>query len=209
MLPLSVLVLMPFHSTIRLATESDAASIQGIYAPFVRDTAISFEVEPPAIEEMQRRLKTTLIQFPWLVCEHRGAVTGYVYATEHRARSAYQWSVEVTVYISPPYQGLGIGKALYTSLFAALRLQGFYNAYAGVTLPNAVSVGLHEALGFRPVGVYEAAGYKFGKWHDTGWWQLKLQERPITPCPPLSLLEVQAHAEWLDALQTGLPFLKL
>lgn len=201
---------MSSTSIIRLVSaDNDAAQIQGIYAPFVRDTAVSFEVEPPSVEEMQQRIKNTLQRFPWLVCEHQGEVVGYVYATSHSDRVAYLWSVNVSVYIHQRCRRSGVGKALYSSLFEILRLQGFYNAYAGATLPNSASVGLHEAFGFQPVGVYEAVGYKFGAWHSVGWWQLALQERSATPTLPLFIDEVKERVEWQAALNTGLQFLNL
>ncbi|MBE9137433.1 N-acetyltransferase [Nodosilinea sp. LEGE 07088] len=200
---------MSSTSIIRLASKSDAAQVQDIYAPFVRDTPISFEAEPPSVKEMQQRIEDTLRQFPWLICEHQAEVVGYVYANSHRARAAYLWSVDVSVYIHQRYHRSGVGKALYLSLFEILRLQGFCNAYAGATLPNPASVGLHEALGFQPVGVYEAVGYKFRAWHSVIWWQLALQERSVTPALPLPIGEVKERAEWQAALNTGLPFLKL
>lgn len=143
---------MSSASIIRITSVDDAAQIQRIYAPFVRDTPISFEVEPPSIEEMQQRIENTLQRFPWLVCEHQSEVVGYVYASSHSNRAAYSWSVNVSVYIHQRCHRSGVGKALYASLFEVLRLQGFYNAYAGATLPNPASVGLHEAMGFQPVG---------------------------------------------------------
>lgn len=194
---------------IRPATLVDAAQIQAIYAPFVRDTAVSFEVEPPSVAEMQGRIQNTLPQFPWLVCEHQGEVVGYAYATSHSQRAAYLWSVNVSVYIHPGCRRSGVGKALYTSLFEILRRQGFYNAYAGATLPNPASVGLHEAMGFQPVGIYKSVGYKFGSWHSVIWWQLALQEHLATPIPPLSIKEIKEGAEWQAALNKGLPLLKL
>src|ERR671925_897505 len=97
-------------------------------------------------------------------------------------------------------------RALYRSLFSLLTLQGFYRAYAGITLPNPASVGLHEALGFQPVGVYRAVGYKLGAWHDVGWWQLPLQERVTPPKPPVDLSAVHASAAWHTAVATGLPY---
>lgn len=200
---------MSSASLIRLASTDDAAAIQGIYAPVVRDTVVSFEVDAPSVQDMAQRIANTLPQFPWLVCEHQGEVVGYVYATAHSERAAYAWSVNVSVYIHPRCHRCGVGRALYTSLFAILRLQGFYNAYAGATLPNPGSVGLHEEMGFRPVGVYEAVGYKFSAWHSVGWWQLALQERVAAPTPPLSLNEVQERVEWPTALDAGLPLLKL
>jgi phosphinothricin acetyltransferase len=170
---------------IRLATEQDAAQIQAIYASIVRETAISFEFDPPTVEEMRQRIRKTLERLPWLVYEDRGAILGYVYASPHRERAAYQWSVDVSVYVRADARRSGVGRALYTSLFRLLALQGYYNAYAGISLPNPASVSLHESLGFRPVGVFQAVGYKFGKWHDVGWWQLALQDRPASPKPPV------------------------
>ncbi len=195
-------------SVIRLAGAHDAAQIQAIYAPAVIHTPATFETEPPTVEEMRQRISIAENQFPWLICEKDGEVAGYVYASSHRARVAYMWSVEVSVYIHPRHQRSGIGKALYSSLFRILTLQGFYNAYAGITLPNPASVGLHESLGFRPVGVYEAVGYKMGAWHSVGWWSLALQERFAAPTPPLSLDAIIELPDWIVALNAGLPFLK-
>jgi len=171
-------------ATIRVARPEDAEVILTIYAPIVRETAISFEVEPPPRGEMHERIATTLRQLPWLVCERRGEVLGYVYASPHRARTAYQWSVDVSVYIHVQARRTGMGRALYHAFFELLILQGFYQCYAGITLPNPASVGLHEALGFQPVGVYQAVGYKLGAWHDVGWWQRALQPRPSLLTPP-------------------------
>lgn len=197
-------------ATIRLATLQDAEPIRDIYAPYVRDTPISFEVEPPTIEEMQQRITDILKRFPWLVCEQNGAVVGYVYAGPHRARMAYQWSVDVAVYIHAQYHRFGIGRALYTSLFRLLVMQGFYNAYAGITLPNPGSVGLHESLGFQPVGIYRSVGYKTGAWLDVGWWELFLQPHIETePDIPLTLDAIARDAEWESALNAGLPLLRL
>lgn len=194
---------------IRLATGDDAEQIAAIYAPAVRDSAISFEVEPPPPAEMRRRIQHTLAHRPWLVCERSGEILGYVYAGRHRDRAAYQWCVEVSVYVHERARRHGVGRALYTSLFAILSLQGFYNAYAGITLPNRASVGLHESLGFRPVGVYRAVGYKLGAWHDVGWWWLPLQAPSRSPKPPLALDAARAMPEWEAAMTRGLPLLRL
>lgn len=189
---------------IRLATSRDAAQIAELYAPIVRDTIISFEVDPPTEHEMRRRIEGTLEPFPWLVCERHGRLAGYAYAAWHAARAAYQWSVDVSVYVHEGERRTGVGRALYRSLFAILALQGFYNAYAGIALPNPASVSLHEALGFRPVGVYRGVGYKLGAWHDVGWWHLSLQERPDSPEPPADLSTVQRSKGWQTALASGL-----
>ena len=169
---------------IRDASTSDAPAIAAIYAPIVQDTVISFELEPPGPDEFMRRIEKTLAKTPWLVCEEKGVLAGYAYASEHRERKAYQWSVEVSVYVAAAFRGKGVGRELYLELFSILRKLGYVNAYAGVTLPNPASVGLHESLGFTPVGVYRNIGYKSGAWHDVGWWQLALTEHSRDPRPP-------------------------
>ena len=194
---------------IGLATGHDADQIAAIYAPVVRNTAISFELEPPTIQEMEQRIQQTLRQFPWLVCEQANVILGYVYASPHRARPAYQWSVDTTVYVHHAYRGHAVGRALYTALLKVLPLQGYYNAYAGIALPNAASVGLHEAVGFEAVGVYHHVGYKLGQWHDVGWWQVGLQAHVTTPTAPLPLSAVQDTAAWHNNVSAGLPFLRL
>jgi L-amino acid N-acyltransferase YncA len=195
-------------ATIRLATERDAEQIAALYAPYVTDTVISFESEPPTADEMRRRIRDTLERYPWVVCERQGRVLGYAYAGAHGSRAAYRWSVDVSVYVREGAHRTGVGRALYTSLFAALDLQGFYNAYAGATLPNPASVGLHEAMGFRSVGVYRGVGYKMGAWHDVGWWHLPLRERVADPDPPADLPLVLGSEEWDAALRHGLPLLR-
>jgi L-amino acid N-acyltransferase YncA len=195
-------------ATIRLATERDAEQIAALYAPYVTDTVISFESVPPTADEMRRRIRDTLERYPWVVCERQGRVLGYAYAGAHGSRAAYRWSVDVSVYVREGAHRTGVGRALYTSLFAALDLQGFYNAYAGATLPNPASVGLHEAMGFRSVGVYRGVGYKMGAWHDVGWWHLPLRERVADPDPPADLPLVLGSEEWDAALRYGLPLLR-
>jgi L-amino acid N-acyltransferase YncA len=176
----------PGDPSIRPAETRDAAAIAAIYAPHITEGVASFEMIPPDAAEMLTRMQQTTKSYPWLVCEKDGAVVGYAYAGPHNARAAYVWSVNVTVYIAQRHHRAGVGRTLYTALFARLRQQGFYNAYGGITLPNAGSVGLHEAMGFKLVGVYGAVGYKFGAWRDVGWWHLALQEKPAgDPQPPL------------------------
>lgn len=193
---------------IRLATARDAKAIAQIYAPIVASTAISFERVPPTEAEIAARVASTLVYAPWLVCARGDEVLGYAYASKHRERAAYQWSLDISAYIDDRCWRQGIGRALYTSLFALLRVQGYYAAHAGITLPNAGSVGLHEALGFRPVGVYRSVGYKLGAWHDVGWWQLTLRDRVGEPAPPLSLAEAQRRPEWEAGFAAGEASLK-
>lgn len=191
-------------ATIRLATVSDAKTVADIYGREVSTSAISFEIEPPSESEMKVRMASVLSFAPWLVYENHGEILGFVYASKHRDRAAYLWSVDVAVYIYQNSRRQGVARALYTSLFEALRLQGFYAAHAGIALPNPGSVGLHESLGFRKIGVYPAVGFKLGSWHDVGWWQLPLMERRGVPQPPKSMLEVQADPRWETILSAGL-----
>jgi phosphinothricin acetyltransferase len=186
--------------TIRLATADDGAALAAIYAPSVTHAATSFEVDPPGAGEMARRVAAVLAHAPWLVLERGGAVAGYAYASRHHERVAYQWSVDVTVYIDRAHHRTGVGRTLYTALFALLRVQGFYVAHAGVTLPNDASVGLHESFGFTPVGVYRDVGYKLGAWYDVGWWRLALRAPDPAPAPPRSMAEVMDDPLWRAAI---------
>jgi phosphinothricin acetyltransferase len=196
-------------AVIRLAAESDAPTLLAIYAPYVRETAISFELEAPDEGEMAARVRKTLLAYPWLVCEHDGHIIGYAYGSRYRERPAYQWSVEVTVYVQRDLHRSGVGRALYTSLFALLRLQGYVSAFAGIALPNDASIGVHRALGFEPIGIFRAAGYKFDAWHDVAWMRLALQPPPAVPTPPQPLSAVLDTDEGRAALRAGLAFLRL
>jgi phosphinothricin acetyltransferase len=190
--------------TIRQAGEADAEAILGIYAPFCRETIVSFEVEPPSVAQMSQRLRDVGERFPWLVCELEGRCAGYAYAARHRERAGYAWSADVAIYVAEGYRRAGIGRALYTSLFAALRLQGFVNAFAGITLPNPASVALHEALGFERIATYRNVGFKLGAWHDVGWWQLSLAPLPQAPVLPVPAAQLIGTPAWCEALAAGL-----
>jgi L-amino acid N-acyltransferase YncA len=189
--------------SIRFAEPQDAGAIQAIYAPFCESTTISFEAVAPTVEQMAERMAKISGQYPWLVCDVEGEVAGYVYASQHRERAAYRWCTDVTVYLAEPFRRRGIGRALYTSLFAMLKEQGYFKAYAGITLPNPGSVGIHEAFGFTPVAVYPAEGYKFGQWRDVGWWQLDLQPRVADPPEPLPITALRESSSIADALTAG------
>ena len=188
---------------LRLARPQDAAGISDIYAPIVCDTPISFELAAPSEEETAARLTKTLTRFPWLVCTAQGRLLGYAYAGAHNERAAYQWAVNVSVYVHDQARRLGVGKALYETLFSILRLQGFHRAYAGITLPNTASVGLHESFGFSSVGTYERVGYKHGAWHDVGYWQLTLQSSDGAPALPRPLPDLLESRELKERLQAG------
>jgi len=174
---------------IRLATAADALAIQSIYAPFVAASPVSFETVVPSAEEMVARIEATLAHFPWLV-EDDGQVRGYAYASRHRDRLAYRWSVDVTAYVAEGGRRKGTARRLYDALFRLLVFQGFVTAYAGITLPNPASVGLHEAMGFRHIGTYTGVGFKDGAWRDVGWWQLKLMPAPAKPREPINFADL-------------------
>ncbi len=156
---------------VRQIVIGDAPSVQAIYAPYVTDTTVSFEEVPPDIMEVERRIAAILPRYPYLVAEEDGRVVGYAYASEHRTRAAYRTSVDVTVYVAPGAQRRGVARRLYSHLLPAAASLGYHAAFAGIALPNLASVGLHEAMGFEPIGIYREVGRKFDAWHDVGWWQ--------------------------------------
>ena len=170
---------------LRVATPDDAEAITTIYGPIVTDTPISFELEAPSVVEMRSRINGTLQWLPWLVSlDESGLINGYVYASKHRERAAYRWCVDTAAYVRKDSRGRGVGRRLYQALFNELIALGYFQAFAGITLPNPASVGLHEAVGFRPLGVYRNVGYKLGGWHDVGWWQRPLQQGVDEPPLP-------------------------
>ena len=193
--------------TIRLVQPADAPQIAAIYAPFCKETSVSFEVDAPTPAVIRERIQRTVATFPWLVLDQDGTIGGYVYASQHRERAAYQWASDVTAYMAPECRGRGAGRALYTALLAALTLQGFFKAYAGIALPNPASVGLHTAMGFTLVGVYQHVGYKLGAWHDVAWYACALQPECNDPTPPRRLPEVLDTPAWDAALATGVALL--
>jgi phosphinothricin acetyltransferase len=194
--------------TIRFAEPRDAAAIQAIYAPYCEATAVSFEAVPPSAEQMAERIARISATYPWLVCEADGQIAGYVYACQHRERAAYRWAVDVTVYVEANHQRRGLGRALYTSLFAILRQQNYIKAFAGITLPNPASVGVHEALGFQPVAVYRGVGFKLGQWRDVGWWQLELLPESANPPEPTPIADGRDTAAIAAAIAEGQKLLR-
>jgi L-amino acid N-acyltransferase YncA len=162
----------------------DAAACAAIYGPYVLETVVSFEAEPPSPKEFEQRMAEVQATHPWLVAEREGALAGFAYASAHRTRSAYRWAADVSVYIDPAHHRLGVGTALYRALFERLRDQGLLIACAGITVPNPASVALHESLGFELIGIYRRIGYKQGAWRDVGWWQLALGDQSGPPPEP-------------------------
>lgn len=163
---------------IRPALPADAAAMLAIYAPVVRDTAISFEETPPTREEFEARVRKVSDRWAWLVAERGGRVIGYAYGSQHRERAAYRFSTETTAYIAADARGQGVGRRLYEALFPVLASRGYCQAFAGVALPNPGSVALHRAVGFEPIGVFPKVGWKFGRWHDVAWFSRGLRESP-------------------------------
>ncbi len=186
----------PSSFNLRFARESDLERILEIYAPFVEQTAISFEIDVPSFDDFRKRFWEISQKYPWLVFEIENQVVGYAYGSPHRPRSAYRWSADVSIYLDPNHHRKQVGRSLYLTLLLLLRAQGYFNAYAGITLPNEASVALHRSLGFQEVGVCRSVGFKLGQWHDVVWYQRELQ-RSSNPQPPLLSSELieQLHLQ--------------
>ncbi|GAC1517677.1 MAG: GNAT family N-acetyltransferase [Acidimicrobiales bacterium] len=175
---------------LRLGVAADATAVLAIYGPIVEATAISFELVVPAVDDMASRIVDRQPNYPWLVADDNGTVLGYAYAGRFAGRAAYDWSVETSVYIAEAARGRGVGSALYAELFGLLAAQGYRQAMAGIALPNPASVAFHERAGFAPAGVFRAAGWKFGAWHDVGWWQRAVNDDPGPPRRPVPLSQL-------------------
>lgn len=157
---------------VRQAEPADAAACAAIYAPFVTDSWVSFETEAPDAAEMARRIAGYGASHGWLVAQASdGFIAGYAYGSQHRTRAAYATSADVAIYVDPAFARRGVGRALYAALLPMLKARGCHAAFAGIALPNAASIALHEAAGFTPVGIYREVGWKLDGWRDVGWWQ--------------------------------------
>lgn len=160
----------------RFATAEDASKILEIYKYYIENTTITFEYDVPTFVEFKERIKNTLLEYPYIVCEYKNEILGYAYAHKVWMRAAYQWDVELSVYIDKDYTGNGLGKKLYKILIEILKLQNVVNVYGCVTYPNEKSDKLHESLGFKKVGIFENSGYKFGKWIGVTWFHKAILE---------------------------------
>ncbi|HYO43856.1 MAG TPA: GNAT family N-acetyltransferase [Candidatus Limnocylindrales bacterium] len=185
---------------VRLATPADGAACAAIYAPYVTDTAISFELVPPDAAEISARIARTIERTPWVVVEVDGVVRAYAYGMRHRERAAYDWTVETTVYVDREFTRAGLGRIAMSAVLAVLRLQGAHLAVAGITQPNPGSSGLHVALGFRRVGEFEAIGWKDGAWHGVEWFAQELGPRDGAPMPLVPLPDLVETPEIEAAL---------
>lgn len=175
---------------IRLASITDSEEILEIYAPYVQNTAISFEIEVPTIQEFSKRIENICKQYPYLVYMSNNKIVAYAYASKHRERAAYCYNVDVSVYASLEYHGKGIARRLYKCLFAILMEQGYYSAYAGYTVPNEKSMKFHEKFGFTYVGTYEKVGYKLEEWYDVTWMGKTITDYTQKPKPLKSMSEL-------------------
>ena len=188
------------NSRIRVATPASAGAVRDIYAPFCESTAVTFEETPPTAAELADRISSTLEDYPWLVCEVDGNVVGYAYAHRLRERRAYDWVVELSIYVAESARRSGVGRALYESLFAVLERQGIRDAYAVTTLPNPETVAFHEKMGFERVGDFPAVGYTEGDWRDVAWWRRSVGEKTDEPKRPTPFAELRERADELDTL---------
>ncbi|CAA6828893.1 MAG: GNAT family N-acetyltransferase, partial [uncultured Aureispira sp.] len=191
------------NTMIRIAQESDIAEMLAIYAPFVEKTAITFDLELPTLAEFTAKIQKIQKEAPCLVYDLDGVVLGYTYAGGHRSNAAYKWTRELSVYIREDARKKKYGMALYASMIELLKCQNYRTVLAGITLPNIPSVNFHERFGFYPVGVYDNVGYKLGKSHRVGWWQLMLGDYQESAKEIISIDQVLATEEGQKALKRG------
>lgn len=177
----------------RRATEEDVVSILAIYAPYVTDSAITFEYDVPSEEEFRQRIRTISAEYPYFVCESDGQIIGYAYAHRHMERAAYQWNAEISIYIRQGFTGKGLGKTMCQALIDLLRLQGIRNVFSCVTIPNERSAHLHHSMEFSTEGIFQNAGYKCGKWQTIAWFRKKIAPYTNEPAPflPISRIDRQ------------------
>jgi len=187
---------------IRVATPDDAQAMLAIYAPYCVSSCVSLEIVAPSEQQMRERIDCITNQFPWLIGKIDGQVAGYVYANQHRERAGYRWSVDVAVYVDESHHRRSLGRSLYATLFNLLREQGYFQAYASITLPNSASVGLHESVGFQPVAVFPKVGFKLGRWLDVGWWRLQLTP-PVDHPPEPRPFSITRNSPTLPATLAG------
>lgn len=170
-------------TTIRLATPQDAGGMLDIYAPYVRQTAVTFEYDVPSLEEFRGRVENTLPRYPWLAAEEAGLILGYAYAGRYHSRAAFQWDAEGSIYLRPQAQGTGLAAPLYRCLIQLLTVQGIQNFYGCITHPNPASEAFHRKMGFTDLAIFPKAGYKLGQWWDILWNHLPLGEMAGPPAP--------------------------
>jgi len=176
---------------LRLANINDTEGILNVYKPYVENTTITFEYDVPSLEEFKNRILTISKNFPYIVCEVDDTIVGYAYASKYHGRSAFAWTVELSIYVNENYHNHKISHKLYSSLLDILKIQGVYNAYSCITIPNEKSKKFHERFGFNLVGTFSNSGYKFGKWIDVMWMEKNLIDYNLPPkeITPINLIE--------------------
>ena len=179
----------------------DAAGILAVYAPYIRETAVTFETEVPALAAFERRVAEIGADFPYLVLEVDGELAGYAYAHRQAERAAYAWNAELSIYLAGKWRGRGLGAPLYRLLERLLAMQGYVNLYGVITASNAGSIRLHEKLGYRQTGLHEKTGWKFGQWHDVAWLHKRVGTGEPGPIRPLAALDPAQVAREIAAAQ--------
>ena len=179
----------------------DAAGILAVYAPYIRETAVTFETEVPAPDAFTARVAGICADFPYLVLEVDGELAGYAYAHRQAERAAYAWNAELSIYLAGKWRGRGLGAPLYRLLERLLTMQGYVNLYGVITASNAGSIRLHEKLGYRQTGLHEKTGWKFGQWHDVAWLHKRVGEGEPGPILSLAALDPAQVAREIAAAQ--------
>jgi phosphinothricin acetyltransferase len=182
------------NAKIRLASAGDSEAILEIYSPYIINTSVTFEIEVPPLAEFRERIRNISEVYPWIICEIDGGIAGYAYAAGHHERAAYQWAVNLSVYIGEDYKRKGLGSVLYATLFDILEHLGYFTGLACVTRPNPQSEKFHESFGFRTVGIYHHVGFKLGRWHDVVWYEAPIKEPVPEPLQPLAIKNAPAGA---------------
>lgn len=170
---------------ITLASEADVPGMLALSNWAAAHTSANFATEPEPVSAWLESFRGTRASHPWLVVHGEGRdrerVLGFAKGSPHRSRGAYRFSAEVSVYIDPAHHGRGLGRALYRVLIPVLRAQGYVTLLAGITTGNPASERLHAAFGFRPCGTYHRIGWKDGRWHDVGYFELHLTDEGLPP----------------------------
>ena len=179
----------------------DAAGILAVYAPYILETAVTFETEVPALEEFTARVAGICADFPYLVLEVDGELAGYAYAHRQAERAAYAWNAELSIYLAESRRGRGLGAPLYRLLETLLAMQGYVNLYGVITASNRASIAMHEKLGYRQIGLHEKTGWKFGQWHDVAWLHKRVGAGEPGPILPLSALDGAKVGQVIAAAQ--------
>ncbi len=198
------------NASIRLAEKRDVQGILEIYAPFILETAVTFEETIPEEESFWERIQGIMTELPFLVCEIDGRIAGYAYASGYRSRASYRWTKEVSVYIHPDFHRKKVAQALYSSLNEMVRYQGIADLLAIITMPNEPSVAFHEQFGYRKCAEFSKVGYKMGQWQNVGWFELFLQDETQAPKDRiLTLKEIIDLPIFQEAIQNGLEKLEI